>query len=961
MHLKHRSHAAKFACAIVALGAASAAVAQPSSAARQSKSDTAGNYGAATTLQHGGSNLHLPAKAENMELVGKVRLTDQVDGIADVAVHKQWAYVNAWDGACDGTTPATNRGGTHIVDISNPANPVKTGFVAAPPDAYHGEGAHAITINTPSFKGDVLAVNNESCSNATTRGAGGMDLIDVTDPRNPKVLVQDFGDNGPDNGALTGTEATNESHSVWLWQAGDKAYAVQVDNAELHDVDIFDISNPAAPKAVAEYDFVEYFAEQGIDIVDESALGNLILHHDMVVKEIGGRQILLASYWDAGYVKVDITDPTKPQYLGDTTFNGADPLTGVEPPEGNAHQAEFSFDNKYFIAADEDFGPYRAGDFRITTGPNAGEYPATGVSGGASAASLPDRTLNGPVVYGGYGCDKSTPIPDRDTFDLDLEPGEEAIIVLQRGPAFDPDEDYDADGNTSNDSDDACFPGDKAQNASEAGWDAMVLINRHQASGSAADDGPTCGSGGYDRVYVTVCTTHEAGHRMFNDPPSYSIPADDDQELAAIGQEGERVRASSVFDGWGYAHLYENNNGKIRAVDHWAIEESLDPRFSADFGDLSIHEWATDPTEYLAYSAYYAGGLRTVAFGATGIDEQGAFIDSGGSNFWGIEQFSTDGSGAGANERLLAGSDRDYGLYIVRYTGSDRPVAPSCEDRTYATAQNQPVTIDLVCRDRNGNPLTLSVAAQPKNGTLSAVSGNKVTYTPRTGFNGTDEFTYRASDGALVSAVAKITVLVGRCSNTIRGTAARDVLTGTSFGDAIFGGAENDVISGAAGEDCLYGEGGNDQLDGGAGKDSLTGQAGNDRLFGDSEDDSLRGGTGSDNLRGGSGDDRVRGDSGNDYLGGGSNNDVITGGDGRDSIRGESGNDRLYGGAGIDSIDAGKGANRIDAGSGNDKILAVNGRRDRINCGAGRDNVRADATDRVSRNCETVRRTRRTR
>ena len=51
-------------------------------------------------------------------------------------------------------------------------------------------------------------------------------------------------------------------------------------------------------------------------------------------------------------------------------------------------------------------------------------------------------------------------------------------------------------------------------------------------------------------------------------------------------------------------------------------------------------------------------------FGDDGLQEVGRFIDEGGNNFWGVEQF-TDAAG----NRLIAGSDRDYGLYIVKYTG----------------------------------------------------------------------------------------------------------------------------------------------------------------------------------------------------------------------------------------------------------------------------------------------------
>ena len=58
------------------------------------------------------------------------------------------------------------------------------------------------------------------------------------------------------------------------------------------------------------------------------------------------------------------------------------------------------FDNQYFLAADEDFNPYRADKFFV----DDQERPAEEVGGGQSAASLPDQTLSGKVVYGGYGC-----------------------------------------------------------------------------------------------------------------------------------------------------------------------------------------------------------------------------------------------------------------------------------------------------------------------------------------------------------------------------------------------------------------------------------------------------------------------------------------------------------------------------------------------------------------------------
>ena len=598
--------------------------------------------------QHGGEEGHLTPRRKNVEVVGKLEPTKQfgdiVEGqIADLAVYKNTAYLNSW------REPTCTRGGVYVVDIKDPRKPREIGFLPALAGNYHGEGAQVISVRTRRFKGDLLAVNNEICPGATPTVGGGFDLYDVSKPSRPKLLTRAFGDFGGE-GFMTGEgELANQYHSVFMWQDGAKVYLVGVDNEELNDVDIYDITDPRAPEPVDEFDLVEEFPQ----IVDESANGNLILHHDVVVKEIRGTQTMLASYWDAGYVKLDVDDPFNPEYLGDTTYDDPDSLTGFDPPEGNAHQAEFSYDNRWILAADEDFNPYRAGDFSITTGNNAGTYPSQEVGGGASAASLPDVTLNGPTVYGGYGCPTSRAVPQRSAYNLDLAPGEEAILVLQRGPSGDP-----------NAPEEACFPGDKAASAEAAGWDALLLVNRHL--GSAEADEPFCGSGGYPAglEMVTLCTTHQAFHRIFNTEPNYAGGSLDAPGEPAFGAVGEKVEGTSEFDGWGYAHLYRNENGKMREVDAFAIPEALDEDFAFGFGDLSIHEFATDPERNIAYSAYYSGGMRVLSFGGRGLEEVGRFIDQGGSNFWGVETFTSKKFG-----RLFAGSDRDFGLYILRYTG----------------------------------------------------------------------------------------------------------------------------------------------------------------------------------------------------------------------------------------------------------------------------------------------------
>ena len=209
-------------------------------------------------------------------------------------------------------------------------------------------------------------------------------------------------------------------------------------------------------------------------------------------------------------------------------------------------------------------------------------------------------------------------------------------------------------------------------------------------------------------------------------------------------------------------------------------------------------------------------------------------------------------------------------------------------------------------------------------------------------------------------------------SNVIRGTAASNSIVGTTRADRIFAGAGNDTVDGLAAGDCIdlgsgtdRGQGGDgaDLIVGGLGRDRMAGNLGNDRLRGGSSGDRLIGGFGNDRLSGQSGADRVNGERGRDRISGGSSGDAISAGSsgdrvagnsGNDRINGNSGNDRINGNSGRDRIKGSTGSDRLAGGSGRDFINSRDGRRDRVNCGSGRDRVIADRRDRVARNCERV-------
>lgn len=886
-----------------------------------------------TPGQHPGGTNHLPPVADDIDLVGKLRLTDVTGGIADVAAFGNHAYLAAWAPEClENEDPKARGGGVHVVDVSNPVTPRKVGFAPAPPNTYVGEGVHVFHMETASFKGDVLLMNHEGCDTDDPYN-GGFSAYDVTNPANPVPLVLGAGE-PVENPATHPDEAlTHSAHSVQGWWTGSNAYLVLIDNQDLDDIDIFDITDPRNPRLISETGFEDYPEAQA-----PLENGQTVFIHDAQIKQIGGRWLMQVSYWDAGYITLDVTDPANPRYVADSDPPRPDPLTGQQVPEGNAHQSYWSADNKYIVAADEDFAPFRT-LFQITEGEHRGPQSAGEFGWTVPIDQKFPNGLRGPTIYGGSGCPEDANgngTSDRNEVppasDLEAEEGEAKIVVFTRG---------------------VCFFSQKVESGQLAGYDAVLVGNSHAGSRNGLlPEAFICGSMGH-QFTVTVsglCVGHKATHDLFDDEPNYTgnnfadIP---------IGAEGARISATTEFDGWGYVHLLDANT--LQEVDAYAVDEALDPKFASGFGDLSVHENKTDPTEGLAYISYYSAGVRVAQFGAHGIEETGAFIDTGGNDIWGIAPTTIN------NERLILASDRDTGLYVLRYVGPGAPKPPVCESQRQFVQSGTPERITLACADVNGNPLTFSVLDAPDNGTLGAIQGNQVTYTPRAGFRGEDTFTFRASDGSLVSNTATVRLVVGACSNRLTATEGPDLLVGTTHGDAVSALGGDDKVATGQGADCLAGDAGRDELDGGTDDDQITGGLGRDRLFGGAGEDIIRGNQDRDHINGGSGNDRLRGDAGSDFLAGGSNNDTLLGGSGADSLRGETGNDRINGGAGNDSINAGKGGNRINAGSGNDKVYAVNGRRDRITCGTGRDTVRADRRDRVAKSCEVVRRTRVTR
>ncbi|MDR3547636.1 MAG: Ig-like domain-containing protein [Candidatus Pacebacteria bacterium] len=88
-------------------------------------------------------------------------------------------------------------------------------------------------------------------------------------------------------------------------------------------------------------------------------------------------------------------------------------------------------------------------------------------------------------------------------------------------------------------------------------------------------------------------------------------------------------------------------------------------------------------------------------------------------------------------------------------------IAPVSTNVTATSTADAAITITLAATDQDeGDTLTFATTSSPTHGTLGTISGNTVTYTPTSGYSGTDSFTVKANDGHTDSNESTVTINV---------------------------------------------------------------------------------------------------------------------------------------------------------------------------------------------------------
>ncbi len=115
--------------------------------------------------------------------------------------------------------------------------------------------------------------------------------------------------------------------------------------------------------------------------------------------------------------------------------------------------------------------------------------------------------------------------------------------------------------------------------------------------------------------------------------------------------------------------------------------------------------------------------------------------------------------------------------------GSSTNQAPTGVADSFTATLNTALTVNAANgvlkndTDPEGKTLTATKVSDPAHGTLTLNADGSFTYTPTTGFTGSDSFTYKASDGTKQSGVTTVSITVNTTSSTP--TAAADTFTAT--------------------------------------------------------------------------------------------------------------------------------------------------------------------------------------
>lgn len=531
----------------------------------------------------------------------------------DVWAHDGYAYTGTFSNPCGGDPEA----GVWVWDVKN-KNEVKFVGIIPSPAGSRSNDVKVAGMNS----GDILVHSNESCAG----GPGGFEIYNVDDPSNPVALASVQTD---DVNLLLrdGLGFTDFGvHNLFLFTQGDTDYVAATVESEFGNFQIFDISDPTSPTMVGFWGAEQLYRPDVSDWVNLTDFGIILdadaylfsgygasqnrFLHDVTISADGTKAYL--ANWDAGLVMLDISDPTSPSLVS----VAIDPAS--EDGEVNSHAVWPSEDGTVVIEGEEDFSPYET-QFSITSGPDAGDYPASEGAITVPIASLPGSEMNGGTTYVGLACD-GDPIP-----------AGTGIALIQRG---------------------VCFFTDKVDNAEAAGYDGVVVFN------DAARGDALVTMGGDPANLPGLFVGHSTGLNIAGVATATDL---------VIGASGESVNAAVVPNGWSGFRIwdYSDPSNPVLASTFNTVcsanptDPSCDPA-----GTYSSHNVIVETlgNTVKAYISWYSDGMLILDITDPYNPLEIGRYTASGENYWGVYKET--------NSPWFYGADRNGGLRVFKELGS---------------------------------------------------------------------------------------------------------------------------------------------------------------------------------------------------------------------------------------------------------------------------------------------------
>ena len=328
---------------------------------------------------------------------------------ADLAVHGDYAYLNSWD------EPSCTKGGTYIADISDPANPWRP--ASSPPSTA------TTTARARTWSRSTRPSSPATCSPSTTRPAERRDpparrrrgLRRLRPLRRQRSV--DPGDADPERRRHTEAGPPGQLLPQRLRLAGRATRPSSSPPTTPSSRTSTSSTSPTRPHRSRSKTSTSRSTSPRSSTSSPTATslpsrrgGEGDRWRDADAGLLLGRRLRAA--------RTSTTRRTRPTSPTPTsTTPTADRLRSAE---GNAHQAEYSHNNEFILAGDEDFSAFRATN-TITEAPFDGVKFAAAVS---AAEPIPDgTTIAGDTVFVGSACTGTVAPP----------PAGVTIAVAERG------------------------------------------------------------------------------------------------------------------------------------------------------------------------------------------------------------------------------------------------------------------------------------------------------------------------------------------------------------------------------------------------------------------------------------------------------------------------------------------------------------------------------------------------